>query len=373
MNNHDEKEEWRVIAEFPNYEVSDLGRVRSWAPQYNGAARLNEPMSIAIQRRGLAYPSVRLSNEGKSRGRQVHILVAKAFCTPLSPNHTIVRHDDGDEQNCRATNLIWGTLSQNREDQFRHGRACFGEKSPRAKLTDVQAREIFESAETCPSLALKYGVAPATISSIRTGKTRKRSSHDGQSPGALGIGGRHRPMKITADDARFIFLSTEKHADLAAKYNLSIPTIHYIQIRKKWRLATEGLVAPERPHRSSGPWKEGRIAPLKRLTPEIIRDIFMSPLNGRDAALKFDVLESHISQIRSGKTCTDYTNGLIAPERLKPVKLDAEKARQIFVLPGSLREVAAKFDVSFAMVSLIRRRCAWAHATKDLPDVSPAR
>jgi hypothetical protein len=370
MSNQEIQEEWRVINNFPEYEVSSHGRVRSWKPLFNTAAKPEYPRLMTVQPNGSGYPSVSLTAGSITRRFQVHVLVAEAFCPRSNPDYDLVRHDDGNPANCRASNLIWGTHAENTEDQFRHGRARYGERSPVARLKDEQAKEIFESGEPCSVLARKYGVSPSTISAIRTGRIRRRSGHSGASPGAVGMGGRVCAKKITAEIAREIFSSTETLRVLAQRHGISENFAHQIQIGRKWKRATAGLVRPARERAFYGRAPMS-VSPLKSLTEEQVREIFLSPMIGRQIALKVGATEGHVSMIRARKVCELITKDLIAPDRPKAVKLDAEKARAIFQSTGPLKETADRFGVSFNMVSLIRRRCAWAHATQDLPDVSP--
>lgn len=58
--------------------------------------------------------------DGAMRTFLVHLLVAGAFLPPKQPGQEI-RHLDGDELNCRPSNLRWGTRSENVLDQVRHG------------------------------------------------------------------------------------------------------------------------------------------------------------------------------------------------------------------------------------------------------------
>lgn len=366
MNTHEETEEWRVIAEFPNYEVSNLGRVRSWAPLFATSKRPDKPMPMTIQHSMSGYHSLRLTAGGRSFGRQVHRLVAAAFCERASPDQTIVRHLDGSRTNNRATNLKWGTYAENSQDQYIHGNAKFGEQHTRSKLTDAQAREIFENGDsTCAELALKYGVTPSTISNIRTGFSRQRNGHEGSSPGAVGTGGRIKPRKISADVAREIFMSKDPIRVLAERHGVSENFVSQIWSSRKRSSATAGLVAPERERAFYG--KVFTVSPLKTLTEEQVIEIFLSPLNGREVAVKVGATEGHVSMIRSRQVCGLITKDLVPPDRPSVQKLDREKAREIFLSTGPLKAVGDKYGVSLSMVGLIRRRLSWAHATADLP------
>lgn len=361
-------EEWRKIANFSAYEVSSLGRIRSWKALYAGKDRPKQPRVLSPGRSMSGYFIVTLSFECRRRLTGVHRLVAETFHERTDPTHSLVRHLDGNPGNNAANNLAWGTPSQNRKDQFLHGHARVGEAHPMAKLTDDQVREIFSDANsTCSSLATRFSVSPSTISSIRNRRNRRTTMGEGEkSLGAVGIGGRSIPRKIDADKAREIFISHETLRAISEKYGISENFAYQIRIGRKWRRATEGLVAPHR-KRSFYGRAEFTSSPLKNLTEEQVREIFMSPLIGRQIAVKIGTTEGHVSMIRARKTCHLVTKDLVSPDRPKTLKLDADKARSIFVMHGSLKEVADQFGISFNMVSMIRRRLVWREATKDLP------
>lgn len=114
-------EEWRRIAEFPDYFVSDLGRVMS--------TKHTRPRIIK-QRVGRGpYLRVQLSlGQRTLRMRRVHRLVAEAFHGPCPDGH-VARHLNGDHLDNRASNLRWGTASENMHDIVRHGRHHWANKT----------------------------------------------------------------------------------------------------------------------------------------------------------------------------------------------------------------------------------------------------
>jgi len=120
----DEMEEWRPT-HHPNYEVSNLGRVRSWAP--TGGDLRTTPVrrrTPRVLRPGLTstgYPSVVL---GRRKTHLVHRLVATAFLGAC-PEGQEVRHKDDDRTNARADNLEYGTRHDNVQDMMKRGRGRY--------------------------------------------------------------------------------------------------------------------------------------------------------------------------------------------------------------------------------------------------------
>lgn len=106
-------EEWRPIPGYPDYEVSDLGRVKSLK-----ASKPRLLRTFPIHSRYLkVYPSV----DGRPSPAFVHRLVLLAFVGPVPPG-MMTRHLDGDPQNNHLENLRYGTQAENDQDKVRHGR-----------------------------------------------------------------------------------------------------------------------------------------------------------------------------------------------------------------------------------------------------------
>jgi len=108
------------------------------------------------------------------RNVSVHRLACEAFHGPR-PVGKVVRHRDGNPSNNSATNLCWGTNSENQRDRMLHGTDPRGEKSPAAKLSNVQAREIrakyAAGGYSHRSLGEEYGVKPQVVFAIVNNRT----------------------------------------------------------------------------------------------------------------------------------------------------------------------------------------------------------
>lgn len=104
-------ETWKPIPGFEGlYEISDLGRVRSF--RRNKAGRLLRPGQSSS-----GYFTVAL---GRNNSRTIHSLVAEAFLGSCPPAHE-VRHIDGTRTNNVAANLQYGTRTENILDAVAHG------------------------------------------------------------------------------------------------------------------------------------------------------------------------------------------------------------------------------------------------------------
>jgi hypothetical protein len=157
---------WKPIEDFPGYEVSSDGQVR-----HGAKIKKTEP-----DRKG--YRRVKLWRDGKGCNRFVAPLVARAFIGPCPPGQ-MVRHRDGVNDSNVATNLQYGTRSENELDKREHGTAPQGENHPAAKLTRAQveairARYVKNShKDGGAAIARDYGVSWTLISYIMSGKLWK--------------------------------------------------------------------------------------------------------------------------------------------------------------------------------------------------------
>lgn len=175
-------EEWKPITNFPGYEVSNMGRVRSQertvTDVFRGKKRMRvisgrelSPNYVGYKRR---YLAVNLHNETGAAKRYIHRLVAKHF-VPKPKEKNTVHHKDFDPSNNRASNLQWVSQKENlRLSRLHNGANPSGEKAYRAKLTQVQVTEIrsrINGPETQREIADAFGVSQSVISNINTGVT----------------------------------------------------------------------------------------------------------------------------------------------------------------------------------------------------------
>ena len=162
---------WKDIEEAPNYEVSNLGRVRN-----KKTRRILNPGVYGAT--GYKQVNMAIPAEGnKQRKRYIHRLVAIAF-VPNPDNKREVDHINGDKTDNRAENLEWVTKSENQRHRYLKLKAM-----PKSQLSGLKKRnmekgkvrnnvskEMLESSMTLTEISKITGVSISTISRMRNGK-----------------------------------------------------------------------------------------------------------------------------------------------------------------------------------------------------------
>jgi len=101
---------WKIIRQFPNYEVSNDGKVRN--------TKTKKLLKPYVNKGG--YFAVGLSKDGKIFQRLINRLVAEAFIPNLE-NKPQVNHKNGDKINNHVDNLEWVTAYENKKHAIENG------------------------------------------------------------------------------------------------------------------------------------------------------------------------------------------------------------------------------------------------------------
>lgn len=191
----DLSEEWRACPGFPNYSVSNIGRLRR--ERQSAGAQAGKLLVCRPRNRG--YVQTGLSRNGKQFLCSVHRLVALAFLGEPPEGKTQVNHKNGVKADNRVENLEWASPKDDGAHRVRMGLSASGdrhysrtrpeclarggrngsrkhpERVPRgeratfAKLTADQVREIRRRSafgESKASLAREYGVTDVAVGKI---------------------------------------------------------------------------------------------------------------------------------------------------------------------------------------------------------------
>lgn len=175
---------WVSIPNYPEYEVSDLGKVRSKDRSVTQLSRWGTLMvrtytgceiKQKINKHGYAQVVVRNQTNGP-KTLNVHRLVAEMFVEGHT-NGLVVNHKDGDKLNNCHSNLEWVTAQRNIEHAFETGLSeiPFGIKSNACKgwveVIDLSGNvvAIFAGEKQCREL----GFTPAGVSAVLNGRQKK--------------------------------------------------------------------------------------------------------------------------------------------------------------------------------------------------------
>lgn len=101
------KEIWRNIEGFENYQVSNLGNVKSLGNNKNKKEKILKPSKNIA-----GYLQVWLRKDGKTYAKTIHRLVAEAFI-PNPDNLPCVNHKDENKTNNKEVNLEFCTYEYN--------------------------------------------------------------------------------------------------------------------------------------------------------------------------------------------------------------------------------------------------------------------
>jgi len=232
-------EEWREVEKFPEYQVSNLGRVRriTYKTFY-----LND----------WNYPVVELFQKSKKKMVLLHRLVAKAF-VPNPDDLPEVNHKDGNKQNFLPENLEWMTRTENRRHAARTGLHVVGrgEKSSFHKLTDDKVKQIHELAGKMKQIEIAkiVGVSQFAVGCVVRGQTwshipwaENESKYTGRNEGHFRDGWSQKRGEESAasklTDAQVLEIrtldKTLSYKKIAEKFGISRFTVGMIIRRKTW-------------------------------------------------------------------------------------------------------------------------------------------
>lgn len=175
------EEVWVTVRGYKGYyQVSSLGLVRSVDRYVKHSHSSFQFVKGRILKPGLTkdgYETVQLSKLGLISLRQVHRLVAFAFC--LKPEGcSVVNHKDGNKRNNTLSNLEWCTHSDNEAHAVKNGLKASGERNGNAKLTESDVREIRRrlklrdlGMDSIPRIAKYFRITVPAVHQIKNNKT----------------------------------------------------------------------------------------------------------------------------------------------------------------------------------------------------------
>lgn len=144
------EEIWRLVPGFPDYEVSDMGRIKSF--------RRKKVRVLNPHRNNLGYSSVVLFRDGNPpKQMTVHRIVMLAFVGPC-PERMEVCHSDANPRNNQLSNLRYDTHLANMREVTLLGK--------KRVIFDEQAKAIKEDRQlgvSTKELAERYRISERTV------------------------------------------------------------------------------------------------------------------------------------------------------------------------------------------------------------------
>ncbi len=175
-----DKEQFRPIPDYPDYEIGDHGTVRS--------LKFGKVRVLKARLGNHGYLQVGLCKNGKVKFPLIHRLVGQSFCENDNPDiNTVINHKDSCKTNNKASNLEWCTPKHNTEEAWKNG-LCeavrqaginnVGENHGNCKLIDIECDLIRIKYATGDykqkDLAEEFGIGQTHVSRVVRGERRSK-------------------------------------------------------------------------------------------------------------------------------------------------------------------------------------------------------
>ena len=208
------KEHWRPIPGFPDYEVSNLGRIRSF--RRKTAKMLSNYPGMDGRAAVFIY-----NDSNRLMRCRIARLVLLSFVGPC-PDGMETCHNNGDSTDDRLCNLRYDTHAANMQDAVSHKVMPRGERSKTALFSNAEVcelRELFSAGTwgTVAEFAAEFGFLLTTACNMLAGKTYRDAG------GPLHIS--WRMVEDNVVECRTLRANGWPLSDLAAKYGKDKSTI----------------------------------------------------------------------------------------------------------------------------------------------------
>lgn len=188
-----EQEIWKQIENYPNYEISNYGRVKSKEriTKAKGNEIIHRKERILKQQITIhGYCQIHLTNKNGTKGIFVHRLVANAFLDKIKGKNQ-VNHKDGNKKNNFYKNLEFCTCKENikhaeenglidlekrKINMSRLGKKGYGNRKQKIKQYDLNNNFIKEF-NSSREASRELGIIETAICNCVKGKSRKAGGY----------------------------------------------------------------------------------------------------------------------------------------------------------------------------------------------------
>lgn len=147
-----EQEIWKAIEKYPSYEVSNLGRIKSY--------KMSKEGRILQGKDSKGYIGIDFRVDGKTIQDLVHRVVLSTFSPVERMENLTVNHKNGNRTDNRLENLEWMTLSES----ISHARRTLGSGLGTKKVHIITMQREDKYFDTVTEAAEFMGVTKGTIS-----------------------------------------------------------------------------------------------------------------------------------------------------------------------------------------------------------------
>lgn len=248
------KEIWKPVPGYPIYEVSNLGRVRSLDREIFYVRDGKEycrtmPGKILKQANVRGYRTVTMFKDTVQISKKVHRLVARVFIGKPPFSGALVRHQDDNPANNRASNLLWGSSLDNSRDMVERKRQHRGPQSKYGKgdaklIRDIDAY-IYAGFSTT-EIVERFGVTKQFVTRLKYGRTWSDVSGTKKTSGDMRVncvppvvqGSKNGRAVLNENQVKSIFkrVTTGQalNLDVAEEYGVNPSVISAIRTGRLW-------------------------------------------------------------------------------------------------------------------------------------------
>lgn len=161
-------EVWVSIKGYPNYQISNLGNVKSLNNYKRNDCKILSP---SLSKSGYYHIGIRLNK--KRIYHTIHRLIAIHFINN-NENYKCVNHKDGNKLNNSIENLEWCNYSINNKHAYDNGLNKNNENHGKSKLSNndvLLIKKKLNNKENQREISIEFNVNKSTISLINTKKT----------------------------------------------------------------------------------------------------------------------------------------------------------------------------------------------------------